>query len=274
MIILFMKFQTKKSLGQHFLNSPVVPGWMCEAADLKAGETVVEIGPGTGVLTEALLSKGVRVLALEADERAVRVLEEKFREASEAGLLTVHHLDVKKLDWSTLGLKSGSYKIVANIPYYLSGWLFRNCLSLPVKPERLVFLVQKEVARRATATLSKGEKESLLSLSIKAFGEPSFVRGVPRGHFSPPPKVDSGIVLVKNISGDNFKKLDQVLFFKVLRLGFGQKRKQLLGNLAQQFDRQSLTHIFSTLSLPISVRAEDVPLKDWLNLVQHLYNLK
>jgi 16S rRNA (adenine1518-N6/adenine1519-N6)-dimethyltransferase len=105
---------------------------------------------------------------------------------------------------------------------------------------------------------------------VKAYGEVSYVKSVPRGHFNPPPKVDSAIVAVKSISRTNFTELDEKYFFELLHIGFGQRRKQLLGNLAKQFDRDELINIFSTLSLPLSTRAEDITLKEWLALSRML----
>jgi 16S rRNA (adenine1518-N6/adenine1519-N6)-dimethyltransferase len=264
------KFRTKKSLGQHFLTSAVVPRWMCDAAGLKMGDTVVEVGPGTGVLTRELLNRGVRVLALEADRRAIEVLEEEFAEAIESGQLRVTNSDVRELDLMGLGLADHSFKVVSNIPYYLTGHLFRLFLESEVQPRTLVFLVQKEVGHRATASLARGDKESLLSLSLKVFGEPSYVKTVGKGHFSPPPKVDSAIVLVKNIHRRHFTDIDPETFFQVLHWGFGAKRKQLLGNLSQHFKRENLRTIFHELSIPENVRAEDMELETWLYLVKKL----
>lgn len=265
------RFITKKSLGQHFLNSSAVPRWMCDAADLTEKEVVLEVGPGTGALTKELLARGAHVIALETDTRALKVLESTFAASIANGDLALIHTDVRTLDLTSMPeLTDHHYKVVANIPYYLSGFLFRTFLESGVQPSTLVFLVQKEVAKRITSSISTGEKESLLSLSVKAFGEPSYVKTVSRNHFSPAPKVDSAIVAVRNISRENFTDVDQALFFKTLHLGFGQKRKQLLGNLSKQYSRALLTNIFSTLSLPVSVRAEDVPLEMWLTLVRTL----
>jgi 16S rRNA (adenine1518-N6/adenine1519-N6)-dimethyltransferase len=143
-------------------------------------------------------------------------------------------------------------------------------LESAIQPKSLVFLVQKEVAKRNTEDLKHGGKESILSLSVKAFGVPIYVKAVSRGHFTPPPKIDSAIILVQNITRDNFQNIDPSFFFELLHIGFGQKRKQLLGNLSKHFDRNTLTNIFSTLSLPVSTRAEDVPLEKWLQLTAAL----
>jgi len=262
----FLKITAKKSLGQHFLTSDVVPSWMCDAAEIATGDTVLEIGPGTGVLTKEILSRGAKVIALEADTRAIEVLRETFKDEISQGTLELHHVDVRSFDISDLSVSSGSFKIVANIPYYLSGFLFRMFLESTIQPITLVYLVQKEVAKRITSSLERGEKESLLSLSVKAYGTPKYVRTVTRGHFTPPPKVDSGIIAVRNISRNNFNTVSERLFFNILHLGFGQKRKQLLGNLAKQYDRETLATIFSTMGLSPLIRAEDVPLGDWIIL--------
>lgn len=259
------KIDAKKSLGQHFLTSPVVPGWMCDAADVQSGDLVLEIGPGTGVLTRELLLRGATVVALEADARAIEALNETFAEEITAEKLILCNTDVRTLNLSEVPhIADHNFKVVANIPYYLSGFLFRTFLESTIQPTTLVYLVQKEVARRATSGISIGEKESLLSLSVSAYGEPHYVKTVSRGHFTPPPKVDSGIIAVRNISRENFKEVDETLFFKLLHFGFGQKRKQLLGNLAKQYNRETLTHIFSTADIPVSARAEDVSLEKWL----------
>lgn len=259
-------FQKKKSLGQHFLTSDVVPKWMCDAGSVAEGDIVVEVGPGTGMLTKEILLRGARVIALEADQRAIEVLRETFADELASQRLTLHHTDVRELDLATLGIKEGAYKVVANIPYYLSGRLFRTFLDSNCQPSSLVFLVQKEVAER----IARDEKESLLSLSVKAFGTPTYVRTVSRGHFSPPPKVDSAIIAVAGISQKNFVGIEQATFFAHLHIGFGERRKQLLGCFAKHYPREKLVHIFSTLDISPTVRGEDLPLLKWLELTRTL----
>ena len=135
-------FKHKKSLGQNFLTSDVVPNWLCDSADLKRGETVLEIGPGTGRLTKVLLERGVRVIAVEADARAVASLEKTFDQALAKGSLTIHHGDSREITPETLGLMDKEFKVVANIPYYLSGILLRSLLESAIQPTTLVFLMQ------------------------------------------------------------------------------------------------------------------------------------
>lgn len=265
-----MRFETKKSLGQNFLKSDIVPHWLCDAAEIIAGETIVEIGPGTGMLTRELLKRGVKVIAIEADERAVAFLHDEFKKEIEEEVLQIHHGDVRKFNPTDFGLQNHSYKVVSNIPYYLTGMLFRLFLDSEIQPSTLVFLVQKEVAKRATVNIERNEKESLLSLSIKAFGNPSYIRSVGKGHFNPSPKIDSAIIKISNINRNNFRQISSKDFFKILHLGFGQKRKQLIGNLSKNYSRQKLESTLKKHELPKDIRAEDIPLQKWLLLIEDL----
>ena len=129
-----------------------------------------------------------------------------------------------------------------------------------------MFLIQKELAHR----IARDEKESLLSLSVKAFGTPKYVQTVKRGNFSPAPKVDSAIVAVHNITNDRFATIDRTKFFELLHQGLGGKRKQLLGALAKTYPRQTLEEIFKEQSLLITVRGEDLTIEQWTNLAEAL----
>lgn len=242
--------QKKKSLGQHFLNSAYYLRAVTDALDIQKGEQVIEIGPGDGALTEVLLERGADVIAIEKDSRLIPVLREKFSGEN----LKVVEADALRFDISNY-LKRKKYKTVGNIPYYITGALLRKFLTASDQPSLLVFLMQKEVAERIART----KKESILSLSVKAYGAPKYIKTVPAGAFSPPPKVDSAILCVSNISRGNFADAaHEARFFQLLKAGFGQKRKQLQSNLkpllggrAEQLGKR---------------RAEDVPLVEWLEL--------
>jgi 16S rRNA (adenine1518-N6/adenine1519-N6)-dimethyltransferase len=125
-----------------------------------------------------------------------------------------------------------------------------------------VFLVQKEVALR----IARDKKESLLSLSVKVFGKPAYIKTIGRGNFSPAPRVDSAIIAITDISRARFENASEKTFFELIHYGFASKRKQLLGNLTGAMDREALTELFNTLSMPLTIRAEDVPLELWLKL--------
>jgi 16S rRNA (adenine1518-N6/adenine1519-N6)-dimethyltransferase len=260
------RFEHKKSLGQHFLNSDYVPKHMCDAAALSNEDTVVEVGPGTGALTVELLARGCRVIALETDPRAIDALQQRFPEALASKQLTLIDTDVRHLDLATLGPTTGDYKVVANIPYYLSGRLFRTFLDSDYQPSVLVFLIQKELAER----IARDPKESLLSLSVKAFGTPQYVTTVKRGHFTPPPKVDSAIIAVRDISHSFFKNFEKALFFKVIKAGFASKRKQLAPNLRDLYPVDTSKQALEAIGLPATSRAEDLSLSHWSQLLTKL----
>jgi 16S rRNA (adenine1518-N6/adenine1519-N6)-dimethyltransferase len=260
------KFEHKKSLGQHFLNSNYVPKKMCEAANLQTDDVVLEIGPGTGALTKEILARGAHVVAIEADVRAIESLKETFSFEISTGQLTIYHHDARVIDPAQFNLKNLQYKVISNIPYYISGLLFRTLLEANCQPNTLVFLVQKEVAMR----IARDKKESLLSLSVKVFGDPTYICTVGKGHFTPPPKIDSAIIAVSSISKERLGAIPQETFFTILHLGFGQKRKQLIGNLSASFERAVVQQALATLDLPQNIRAEDIPLHTWILLIHQL----
>jgi 16S rRNA (adenine1518-N6/adenine1519-N6)-dimethyltransferase len=189
-------FLRKKSLGQHFLKTASYVRAIADAGDVAKGDVVLEIGPGEGVLTKELLARGARVIAVEKDHRLIPILEVTFAQEIKGKRLTLIEDDALRFDISNHALKNKSYKLVANIPYYITGALFKKFLSSENQPSTLVFLVQKEVGER----IAKSKKESILSLSVKAYGHVKYVKTVPRGAFSPPPEVDSAILSVSEIS--------------------------------------------------------------------------
>lgn len=261
------RFEHKKSLGQNFLTSDVVPKWLTEAGEVTKNDTILEIGPGTGALTKVLLETGAKVIALEADSRAVIILEELFSRYIASRQLTLIHADARELLVGDLGLINHQFKVVANIPYYLSGFLMRTFLENPIQPSLLVFLMQKEVVER----IARVPKSSILSLSVQAFGVPKYIKTVTRGHFNPKPKVDSAIVQVRDITNRNFASQDeQGLYFELLHLGFGQKRKQLLSNFTHKYNRSDLEQLFTQLHIKLDARAETLTLDTWLQLTRQL----
>ena len=256
-------------LGQHFLTSKNVVGDIVKAADIKSGESVLEIGPGKGVLTERLLESGAKVVAVEKDQELAEYLRTKFEQHIKTGRLVVVREDIRQFEPTTYNLQLTTYKLVANIPYYITGELLRTFLSGRHQPTRIIFLVQHEIARR----IATDPKESILSISVKAYGNPKLVKKVPKRYFSPPPKVDSAILAITDISKDLFGDLDESFFFRVLRAGFSHKRKLLLNNLKEFADREKLTETFEKLNLPEEVRAEGVSLKKWKALAIEMNRL-
>jgi 16S rRNA (adenine1518-N6/adenine1519-N6)-dimethyltransferase len=248
----------KKSLGQNFLTSAHYLALIADATEIAAGDTVLEIGPGEGALTRELLARGARVVAVEKDRRLIPVLGEIFKKEIEEKRFELIEADALEFDPSTLG----PYKLVANIPYYITGALIEKFLSHASQPASAVLLVQKEVAER----IARDEKESILSLSVKAFGEPRYIKTVPAGAFSPPPSVDSAILSIKHISRNNFANAEQEkLFFDFLHAGFAHKRKLLRRNLEAAAGEQAAA-LLERADIPQDARAEDVKLEQWLGM--------
>ena len=252
----------KKSLGQHFLNSPIVPNWLCDTAQLQKDVPVLEIGPGTGVLTEELLRREVSVLALETDTRSISTLQERFKKQTQTGQLQIYEGDIRdgipKHPW----LLDHHYQIVANIPYYLTGFILRTYLESEQQPRRMTLLVQKEVAQR----IARSQKSSLLQVAVQVFGHPRYVRTASRGHFSPAPRVDSAILDITNITHDALPPHTRDSFFALLRTGFAHKRKKLSRNLQTIFPEHDIPAIFHQLNLDQHIRAEALDWHTWIAL--------
>lgn len=223
-------------------------------ADVSSKDVVFEIGPGTGMLTRELLKHAKKVIALEADKTLYEKLRKDFADDIRKRKLELKHGDIRTFDVEVLPKK---YALVANIPYYLTGEIFRMFLESEHQPSSMTLLVQKEVADR----ISRSKKESILSLSVKAYGIPRREFLVPRGAFRPAPNVDSALLTVRGISRRNFStRADEKRFFKLLHAGFAHKRKLVRGNLSDCG--------VPVDSLPKNARAEDIPLPVWLLLAK------
>ena len=251
-------------LGQHLLTNPAIARAVAEAAGVTAGDMVLEIGPGTGMLTRELLKLGAYVVAIEKDSMMIEVLKRAFTKEIAEGSLELKEGDARQLTPDEV-FPRGGYKVAANIPYYITGELVRECLTAQNQPHALAFLVQKEVAER----IARSKKESILSLSVKAYGEPKYVRTVSKGNFNPMPSVDSAILAIRNISRKNFEHVSEEAFFRVVKAGFAQKRKTLAGNLKRAFGESALQAIVDC-GVPEKARAEDVPLEKWIEIAEKI----
>lgn len=260
----------KKSLGQHFLHSAYYLGLMADAANVGQSDYIVEVGPGEGALTEVLLTRGATVVALEKDRRLIPVLQEKFKKEIAKGKFMLHECDALHFDISKCIPKAQKFKVVANIPYYITGALLQKFLTARSQPSTLVFLIQKEVAER----IARSKKESILSLSIKAYGTPAYIKTVPKGAFSPPPTVDSAILRIEDISRKNFTRSTSLRansefekrFFEFVKTGFAQKRKLLKRNVEKLAGKKKVGEVFVKAGIALNARAEDVSLPQWLAL--------
>jgi len=269
----------KKSLGQHFLRNPAILAKIVAAAELAQSDTVLEVGPGEGTLTELLLQRAGKVIAIEKDDRLIPLLEEKFKGAVAAGRLELIHGDI------LLFSPPNDYKVVANLPYYITGAFLRQFLGGEHQPASMTLLLQKEVARRIVA---HDKKESILSISVKCYGEPRIVGIVKAGSFSPAPRVDSAILAIENISKEFFQntyqknppptpsfikegergwispEITEKLFFEILKQGFAHPRKLLASNLGVE------SVVLEECGVPAKARAEDISLEEWKKITTYL----
>jgi len=252
----------KKSLGQNFLKSKLALTKIVEAGEVNSEDIILEVGPGKGVLTEKLLAVAKKVIAVEKDDRLIPFLQEKFAQEITEGKLEIIHGDILDFSPTVYSLQSTDYKVIANIPYYITGQFLRKFLETDYQPERIVVMVQKEIAQRIVAN---DGKESLLSISVKAYGMPKKVMTVDKENFSPAPKVDSAILLISNISKQLFtdNQIDEKTFFGILHAGFAHKRKILSSNLKGILPAEKLA------TLPQNIRAEDLTIQDWANLIKN-----
>jgi 16S rRNA (adenine1518-N6/adenine1519-N6)-dimethyltransferase len=250
----------KKSLGQNFLMHRQTAARIVGAARLPENAQVLEIGPGTGMLTRELLLEGMRVIAVEADHALIPELETAFAPEIREEKLALRGADIRSFDTTSI---EGSYHLVANIPYYITGEIIRQFLTAPNQPVSMTLLVQKEVAVR----IAREKKESLLSLSVKVYGEPSYCFTVPRGAFLPAPNVDSAVLRIGNISRNAFADaLTEARFFEVIRAGFAHKRKRLQKNLEEHWPKEAVSGAFAAAALDENARAEDLSLAHWMTL--------
>jgi len=293
----YMQHKPKKSLGQNFLKSVPVLNKIVEAGEISSEDIILEIGPGKGALTEKLLSaisashkeadreKTGYVIAVEKDRELFTFLQNKFvKEIKEKKLILIEgdilNIEGEDVVLRTLGRSDGDgqrkfsaenfrgdqnnifpeYKLIANIPYNITGAILKKFLTEKRQPKMMILMVQNEVAKRIMA---RDGKESILSISVKAYGNPKMVMKVPARYFSPAPKVDSAVISIKNISREVFtkNKMDKGKFWEIVRAGFAHKRKKLSSNL-KNYQGEPLV---KTLG---NKRAEELTLKDWIELAK------
>lgn len=255
--------KAKKSLGQHFLRDRKILKKIADFAQIEKEDTVVEVGPGEGTLTELLLERAGKIVAVEKDEKLAKQLEQKFKIQISNNKLEIICGDILKIEnlLEIAKLKIENYVLVGNIPYYITGVLFKKFLEAENKPKSITFVVQKEVAYRIMA---RDGKESILSISIKAYGKPEFGGIIKAGSFNPKPKVDSAIISIKEVNKERFKegKIKEQKFFEILKKGFSHKRKLLIKNLGANKD------IFQKCGIPEKARAENLKIEDWVSLTK------
>ena len=257
----------KKSLGQNFLTSGAIADRIVEAAGLTDNDLVLEIGPGTGILTERLIKTAKEVWAVEKDYDLV----EKLRKNIQAKNLKLIHQDALWFDPSLLF----NYKIVANIPYNITSPLIRKFLENEPRPSIMVLMVQKEVAERICAQAGDRDR-GLLTIIVEFYADAEILFEVSRRDFYPSPEVDSAVVKfrIKN-DGVRMKDIEPAIFFKIVKAGFAAKRRQIHNSLAATLvlDKDTVSKLLSDSKIDPMARAEDLTLDEWERLAKNYRNI-
>ena len=255
----------KKSLGQHWLHDEPTLAAICDAAGVQADDTVLEVGPGLGTLTRQLLARGAHVTAVEFDETLAANLAKTFQgDSSLGGDITVVQQDILRFDLTTL---PAGYKVVANIPYYLTSNLIRVLTESANPFSQAAILIQKEVAERVVA---QPGGMSILSVSAQYYSEVSLGIKVPAKLFTPPPKVDSQVLVLKRRSQPLFPDVETKQFFRLVKAGFSQKRKTLVNSLSGglAISKDQARAMLKAANIPENTRAQALSLGDWHALYQ------
>lgn len=240
------------------------------AAELTNEDIVLEVGPGPGMLTHLLLQQAKQVIAVELDPGMATLLRHEYGANPN---LTVVQADILKTNLAELvpsaNVTKNAYKVVANLPYYITSAVMRHLLEATPQPERLVVMVQKEVAQRMVA---QPGQMSILAVSIQFYGQPILVHHVPAGAFYPVPKVDSTVVRIDCYTESPYVGIKTDSFFRVVKAGFSQKRKQLKNTLAAGLHRpkMEMTEVLEAANIDPKRRAESLSVPEWVTLVKAL----
>jgi len=263
------KIYPSKRLGQNFLIKKEVVGKIIEAANLQKKDIVLEIGPGAGTLTQEIAQRAKKVIAVEKDKKMVVILKEML-EGWNVKNVEIVWGDILKIENGLMVKWLNGYKVVANLPFYLTAPLIRKFLESENPPKEMILVVQKEVAQRICA---KSPDMNLLAVSVQFYAKPEIIDYISRNNFWPQPKVDSAILRISRIC-TNLPRINTNLFFKIVRSGFSQPRKQILNNLAKDLNlnKEKVKAWLLKNKIQPSQRAETLLIKDWLFLTKSFRN--
>ncbi|MFH1656280.1 MAG: 16S rRNA (adenine(1518)-N(6)/adenine(1519)-N(6))-dimethyltransferase RsmA [Candidatus Nealsonbacteria bacterium] len=259
------KIKLSKGLGQNFLIDEIILKKFIKTIDIQSNDTILEVGSGIGTITQELCKKAKQVVAVEKDQKISEILKDNLKDFKN---LEIINNDILKLNLSSTKFQVQSSKIVGNLPFYITSPVIRNFLELQIPPKELIFIIQKEVAQRICA---KPPKSNILAISIQFFSKPEIISRIPSNSFYPRPKVESSIIKLTPI--DNYKSLiEKKLFFKIIKAGFSQPRKQLINNLSKnlQIDKEKIEKILLKNNINPKQRAETLTIEDWIGLSHSL----
>lgn len=250
----------KKSLGQHWLKHRGILARIADIAEITPLDTVLEIGPGLGTLTSELLRRAEKVVAVELDEALAEKLPGQFPGTT----LQVVNEDILAFDLSRL---PKNYVVVANVPYYITSKIIQYLMTADNKPRTTVLLIQKEVAERLA---SKPGAMSILAVSAQLYAEVSLDIVVPAEFFTPPPKVDSQVVMLKTRQRPLVAPEQEKAFFRVVKAGFSAKRKKLRSSLSGGLgvSKEAAEALLEKVGIDPNSRAEALSIAQWLALAK------
>ncbi|MFH1652353.1 MAG: 16S rRNA (adenine(1518)-N(6)/adenine(1519)-N(6))-dimethyltransferase RsmA [Chloroflexota bacterium] len=256
--------KARRALGQHFLVDAAVLQLIVDTAALTSEDTVIEVGPGLGVLTRELAERAGRLYAIELDDRLAEILRRNLASLPNVTVMNENVLDV---DPASLIPEGTPYRVVANLPYYITSPVLRHFLEARHRPDKLLVMVQKEVAEVITAAAGQ---RSLLSIGVQLYGRPEIVSRVPAAAFYPPPKVDSALLKIDVYPGPAVPVDDVKGFFHIVRAGFTTPRKQLANSLAKGLaaDKAPVKALLDKAGIDPQRRAETLTLEEWFALWQ------
>ena len=254
--------KARKRLGQHFLVDETVLQRIVSAAEITPADTILEIGPGLGILTREMAGRAGRVIAVELDNRLAAILKQSLAPLTN---VTIINADILHIDPATLPAGPNDYKVVANLPYYITSPVLRHLLEASVRPETMILMVQKEVARRIAAAPGR---RSLLSISVQFYGNPRIIDTVPAESFHPAPEVDSAILRIDVYRQPAVTVSDRQGFFDLVRGGFSASRKQIINSLMQglALDKPVVAALLDGAAIQPERRAETLTLEEWAEL--------
>ena len=265
-----------KRLGQNFLVDKSVLKKIIKTANLTKKDIILEIGPGIGTLTRELAHKAKRVIAVEKDPKMTAILKETLKEFKNIEIIQGDILKIQETRYKI----QDTYKIVANLPFYIAAPVIRKFLQLNNQPRVLVLMVQKEVAQRICASPAKifasqklgrarPPKMNLLAVSVQFYAKPEIISYVSKKSFWPEPKVDSAIIKISKIKNQK-SKIATDIFFKVVKAGFSQPRQMLINNLAKklEIEKEKIKEVLKKNKISPSQRAETLAIKDWVQIAK------
>ena len=258
--------RANKKLGQNFLINEEIIDEIVEKSCITKDDTILEIGPGLGSLTKALLDKSKRVIAVELDGNMINILKNRFNQKN----LEIINDDILKIDLNEITKKYGKIKVVANLPYYITTPIIMKLLEEEYNIESITVMVQKEVGERLCAV--PGSKDfGAVTIGVNYYSNAKIIIDVPKENFLPVPEVDSCVIKLDILEKPPIELKDKKRFFKLVKAAFSQRRKTINNSLASgEFKKEDVLNTLNKLNIDLKLRAEDLSIQDFANITNEL----